>query len=64
MAKLETTYVPKDFRVYIPKAIKNVMSIEPGDTIDWYFGTDIDARAILAKEHERQQVIVLHVRNS
>lgn len=64
MAKLSTSYVPKDFRIYLPAAMRNVMNIKHGDVIDWYFGTDIDARKIVNHEGKRQQVIVIHVRDS
>jgi len=64
MAKLDSSYVPKDFRVYIPVAMRNVMNIKPGEKIDWYFGTDIDARKMVNNEGLRQQVIVIHVRES
>lgn len=62
MAKLDTSYVPKNFRIYLPTAMRNVIDIKPGDAIDWYFGTDIDARKIVNNEGTRQQVIVIHVR--
>ena len=62
MAKLDTTYVPKTFRMYLPTALRNVMDIKAGDAIDWYFGSDIDARKLVNNEGTRQQVIVIHVR--
>lgn len=62
MAKLHTTYVRNDFRMYLPAAMRKVMNIKSGDAIDWYFGTDIDARRIVNHEGTRQQVIVIHVR--
>ena len=64
MAKLHSSYVPKDFKLYIPAGMKKVIDIQPGNVIDWYFGTDIDGIKLVNNEGKRQQVIILHVRDA
>lgn len=63
MGKVVTTKYPSTNRLYVPKAIQNVMELHEGNIVSWYLGTDLEVRRMLNDEVLRQELVVIHVRN-
>ena len=49
-AELEDTKLGKDYKSTVPKAVRALIGIEPGDTLTWTYDKNLDGAWVRKKE--------------